>query len=246
MENPDIYSSDDESSKSEDEKNANEESDNETSDIDENLEETDDIEYEDTSDSDIDIDDDEDEEKLEENDEMNDIETDVVNEKTSQKKKSNKKEKAKRKPKKKEENEDEEDDEGDEEIENENYLQKFDENLKDKIIQDYHPELHQHNYEEIETLTKVVRDETGVIIDPFHKTLPFLTKYETAKIIGSRAMQIASGGKPFIQLESNVIDSYLIAMEELKQKKIPFIIKRPFPNGNGCEYWKLKDLEILE
>ena len=248
MENTDIYSSDDESSKNEDDKNTNNESDNELSDVDENLEENEDIEYEDTSGSDIDIDEEEDEnENVEDDDENNNIENTLGNEKVTKEQKkntSNKKEKSKRKPKKKEEEEEEE--EEDEEIENENYLQKFDENLKDRIIQDYHPELHQHNYEEIETLTKVVRDEKGVIIDPFHKTLPFLTKYETAKIIGSRAMQIASGGKPFIQLEPNVIDSYLIAMEELKQKKIPFIIKRPFPNGNGCEYWKLIDLEILE
>jgi hypothetical protein len=32
--------------------------------------------------------------------------------------------------------------------------------------------------------------------------------------------------------------------KELEEKKMPFIIKRPMPNG-GCEYWKLSDLEIL-
>jgi len=127
----------------------------------------------------------------------------------------------------------------------ENYLQKFNNELKGKIIEDYHPELHQHNYEEIATLSRIVRDKDGIIVDPFHKTLPFMTKYEITKVIGSRAMQISSGGKPFIPLDENMIDSYLIALEELKQKKIPFIIKRPFPNGNGCEYWKVKDLEIL-
>ena len=31
---------------------------------------------------------------------------------------------------------------------------------------------------------------------------------------------------------------------ELKEKKIPFIIQRPLPNGNA-EYWALEDLEIL-
>jgi hypothetical protein len=36
----------------------------------------------------------------------------------------------------------------------------------------------------------------------------------------------------------------LIALAELERKAIPFIIKRPLPNG-GCEYWKLKDLEVL-
>ena len=32
---------------------------------------------------------------------------------------------------------------------------------------------------------------------------------------------------------------------EFEQKKIPFIVRRPLPNG-GSEYWKLRDLEILE
>ena len=34
------------------------------------------------------------------------------------------------------------------------------------------------------------------------------------------------------------------ALKEYEEKKIPFIIKRPLPNG-GCEFWKFKDLEIL-
>ena len=141
---------------------------------------------------------------------------------------------------------DESDDEDNDDLNiDETYLQKFNSELKGKIIEDYHPELHQHNYEEIASLSRIVRDKDGIIVDPFHKTLPFMTKYEITKVIGSRAMQISSGGKPFIPLEENMIDSYLIALEELKQKKIPFIIKRPFPNGNGCEYWKVKDLDVL-
>ena len=31
---------------------------------------------------------------------------------------------------------------------------------------------------------------------------------------------------------------------ELKEKKIPFIIRRPIP-GWACEYWSLKDLEVI-
>jgi DNA-directed RNA polymerase subunit K/omega len=141
-------------------------------------------------------------------------------------------------------NEDEDDEDDDEDDDDENYLKKFDENINKNIISEYHPELQQHNYEEIDSLCVVVRNELGVIIDPLHKTLPFLTKYEKARILGERAKQINAGGKPFIHVEPSVIDGYLIAMKELEQKKIPFIIKRPLPNG-GCEYWKLKDLEIL-
>ena len=137
-----------------------------------------------------------------------------------------------------------EDEDDDDEDDDEDYLKKFDENINKNIISEYHPELQQHNYEEIDSLCIVVRNELGVIIDPLHKTLPFLTKYEKARILGERAKQINAGGKPFIHVEPSMIDGYLIAMKELEEKKIPFIIKRPLPNG-GCEYWKLKDLEIL-
>jgi hypothetical protein len=42
----------------------------------------------------------------------------------------------------------------------------------------------------------------------------------------------------------NVIDAYVIAEMELKQKRIPFIIRRPIPGGK-CEYWHLKDLDQI-
>jgi len=135
-------------------------------------------------------------------------------------------------------------DDDDDDEDDENYLQKFDENLKQNVISDFHPEMQQHNYDEIESLCVIVRDSGGTIIDPLHKTLPFLTKYEKARILGERAKQINAGAKPFVKIENNVIDGYLIALAELEQKMIPFIVKRPMPNG-GCEYWRLRDLEIL-
>ena len=136
------------------------------------------------------------------------------------------------------------DDEDEDEDDDEDYLQKFDESLKENIIVEHHPEMQQHNYDEIESLCVLVKDSNGTIIDPLHRTLPFLTKYERARILGERAKQINAGAKPFIKIENNVIDGYLIALSELEQKMIPFIIKRPLPNG-GCEYWRLRDLEMI-
>jgi len=115
----------------------------------------------------------------------------------------------------------------------ENYLQKFNENIQTDIIEKYHPEMLHHNYEEINNLTTVVRNVDGVIID-----------YEKARVIGERAKQLNSGAIPMVEVEPSVIDGYLIAVKEFEEKKIPFIVKRPIPNG-GCEYWKLSDLEIL-
>tara|TARA_B100000424_G_scaffold62553_1_gene45672 strand:- start:9059 stop:9739 length:681 start_codon:yes stop_codon:yes gene_type:complete len=132
----------------------------------------------------------------------------------------------------------------DEDSDDDNYLQKFQDNIHENIIEEFHPELKMHNYEEINNLSKVVRNENGEIVDPLHRTLPFITKYEKARVIGERSKQINAGAVPLISVEPNMIDGYLIALKEFEEKKTPFIIKRPLPNG-GCEYWKLNDLEVL-
>jgi len=124
------------------------------------------------------------------------------------------------------------------------YLQKLDESVREQTIANHHPELIIHNYDEVEALTTVIRDERGVIIDPLHRTLPFLSKYERTRILGERAKQINDGATPFVKVEDSIIDGYLIALKELEDKKLPFIIRRPLSNG-ASEYWKLRDLEFL-
>lgn len=124
------------------------------------------------------------------------------------------------------------------------YLQKFDQEVTKNYINEFHPECLIHNYDEITKLTNVIRDSTNIIVDPLHKTIPFLTKYEKARILGQRAKQIETGAKPFISVPENVIDGYIIAELELQQKRIPFIIRRPVPGG-GFEYWNLRDLEVI-
>jgi DNA-directed RNA polymerase I, II, and III subunit RPABC2 len=140
-------------------------------------------------------------------------------------------------------NDQEYDDDDDDENE-ENYLQKFDNEINKNYISEFHPECLSHNSDEVSKLSQVIRDQNNNIIDPFHKTLPFLTKYEKARILGQRAKQIETGAKPLIKVPESIIDGYVIAELELKEKKIPFIIKRPIPGG-AFEYWHLKDLEII-
>lgn len=132
----------------------------------------------------------------------------------------------------------------DDEDKDDNYLQKFDSELTKNYINDFHPECFHNNYDEIIKLTKVIRNEHNIIIDPFHRTLPYLTKYEKTRILGQRAKQIEYGSIPFVKVPENIIEPHIIAELELQQKKIPFIIRRPLPNGS-FEYWNLKDLEIL-
>jgi len=90
----------------------------------------------------------------------------------------------------------------------------------------------------------VKRNKNNVIVDDNHKTIPLLTKYEKTKIIGLRAVQLANGLKPFIEVPEDVIEPTVIADMELKQKKIPFILKRPV-SLTRFEYWPINELEII-
>ena len=137
---------------------------------------------------------------------------------------------------------DEEDD--DEDDDDENYLQKMDDHVRSKVIENHHPELKTLNYEEVEALATVIKDANGVIIDPLHQTLPILSRYEKARALGERARQINGGAKPMVEVDPTILDGYLIALKELEQKRLPFIIQRPLPNG-GSEYWRIADLEML-
>lgn len=77
------------------------------------------------------------------------------------------------------------------------------------------------------------------------KTVPYLTKFEKAKIIGLRLQQLAYNAEPKVDT-SNLNDINEIVKEELKQKKIPFIVRRGLPNGN-YEDWKIEEfLDIIE
>ena len=114
---------------------------------------------------------------------------------------------------------------------------------KDKLLV-YHPEIKQINYNELITLSKITRDKYGTPIDPLHKTLPVLTKYERARVLGLRAKQINSGSDIFVDVPPSIFDGYAIAKIELEQKKLPFIIRRPLPNG-ASEYWSVNDLQQI-
>jgi len=61
---------------------------------------------------------------------------------------------------------------------------------------------------------------------------PTLTRFERARIMGARALQLSLGAPVFIEIPKNATSSLEIAMEELKQRVIPIVIKRTLPNGD--------------
>jgi DNA-directed RNA polymerase I, II, and III subunit RPABC2 len=71
-------------------------------------------------------------------------------------------------------------------------------------------------------------------------TMPYLTKYEKARILGARALQISMGAPVLIRLEGET-DALDIAAKELLKRKLPISIRRYLPSGN-FEDWSLDEL----
>ena len=61
-------------------------------------------------------------------------------------------------------------------------------------------------------------------------TTPYMTKYERARILGTRALQISMNAPVLVDLEGES-DPLQIAIKELREKKIPLIIRRYLPDG---------------
>ena len=75
--------------------------------------------------------------------------------------------------------------------------------------------------------TEIKNSTNTITIGP-----PTLTRFEKARIMGSRALQLSLGAPPFIDFSKNISTSLEIAMEELHQKVIPIVIRRTLPNGD--------------
>jgi DNA-directed RNA polymerase I, II, and III subunit RPABC2 len=96
--------------------------------------------------------------------------------------------------------------------------------------------------------------ESEIIVDPGagmtaegrkrqkRQTMPFMTKYERARILGLRALQI-SNNAPLMVEHDKETDPLKIATKELVAGKVPFIIRRRLPNGT-FEDWAVNELII--
>ena len=77
------------------------------------------------------------------------------------------------------------------------------------------------------TPAEIINKDGLVITGP-----PTLTRFEKARIMGARALQLSLGAPIFIEIPKNATTSLEIAMEELKQRVIPIVIRRTLPNGD--------------
>jgi len=83
-------------------------------------------------------------------------------------------------------------------------------------------------YKEIEHVPEEITSKNNeILMGP-----PMLTRFEKARIMGARALQLSLGAPPFITVPKDTSTSLDIAMEELNERLIPIVIRRVLPNGD--------------
>ena len=118
----------------------------------------------------------------------------------------------------------------------------------EEVVEDFAPdaEVDEHaiearaNAEEGEERTVVTSDPNQQqkpssdadkkIPDDKRTTTPYMTKYERARVLGTRALQLSMNAPSLVDLEGET-DPLQIAIKELNQKKIPLVIRRYLPDG---------------
>ena len=113
-----------------------------------------------------------------------------------------------------------------------------------KVREGKNKELTEKEIADIEKECEIIRNRQVITKDLHHKLVeitndglivigpPTLTRFEKARIMGARALQLSLGAPIFIEIPKNATTSLEIAMEELKQRVIPIVIKRTLPNGD--------------
>jgi len=76
---------------------------------------------------------------------------------------------------------------------------------------------------------------------------PVLTRYERARIVGARALQISHGAPVLIDIEQDDFRPHDVANKELKARVLPIGLSRRVPNGSpqNIPVFLLKDREFM-
>ena len=107
-------------------------------------------------------------------------------------------------------------------------------------------ELSQEEIAEQERIQKIIAAREIIEVDPIHTPIeyettgkgkimigpPTLTRFEKARILGARALQLSLGAPPFIAVPKEVATSLDLAYNELEKRVIPITIRRVLPNGD--------------
>ena len=114
-----------------------------------------------------------------------------------------------------------------------------------KLRDDSSKELTEKEMEELDKLCEIIKNREIITQDTEHTPTeiitkngeimtgpPTLTRFEKARIMGARALQLSLGAPVFIEIPKNATTSLEIAMEELNQRLIPIVIRRTLPNSD--------------
>ena len=114
-----------------------------------------------------------------------------------------------------------------------------------KVREGKNKDLTEKEMADIDKECEIIRNRKVITKDLQHKPVeitskgglivtgpPTLTRFEKARIMGARALQLSLGAPIFIEIPKNATTSLEIAMEELKQRVIPIVIRRTLPNGD--------------
>ena len=111
-------------------------------------------------------------------------------------------------------------------------------------IKEYQKELTDKELDTLEKECEVIRQRKIIDVDEQHEKVelsgdgnilmgpPTLTRFEKARIMGARALQLSLGAPPFIDIPVNAATSLDISMKELEERVIPITIRRVLPNGD--------------
>ena len=113
-----------------------------------------------------------------------------------------------------------------------------------KKIKEAKGELTEKEQDELEKQCEAIRQREIIDIDEQHEAVeltadgkilmgpPTLTRFEKARIMGARALQLSLGAPPFIDIPVSAATSLDISMKELEERVIPITIRRVLPNGD--------------
>tara|TARA_B100001123_G_scaffold172325_1_gene198077 strand:+ start:784 stop:1329 length:546 start_codon:yes stop_codon:yes gene_type:complete len=105
-------------------------------------------------------------------------------------------------------------------------------------------ELTDKEIDALEKQCEAIRQREIIDIDEQHEAIeltsdgkilmgpPTLTRFEKARIMGARALQLSLGAPPFIDIPESAATSLDISMKELDERVIPITIRRVLPNGD--------------
>ncbi|KAL6321301.1 hypothetical protein AAG906_016335 [Vitis piasezkii] len=103
-------------------------------------------------------------------------------------------------------------------------------------------EAENNNNEDVPDALEAEEKEVHATVERPRKTSKYMTKYERARILGTRALQISMNAPVMVELEGET-DPLEIAMKELRERKIPFTIRRYLPDGS-YEDWGVDELIV--